>query len=239
MAVEHVLAGEELLPVHVEAARLDGVRVLRVATACRQQRDVTGLPSLFEEALDRVIGHRDRVVRIAVDPVDVESRVVAGDGLVGRQLREDLGDLGGVPQVLIQLEGTERDGGDALAGEQALLLIREDVQGALDLIAQARLDRIPPQGGEVLALVDDDRVEQLAARPVVRQLLELCGQGDLPVGGVVVRARLRAPADGQVVEEAGERGAILAGPLRDRQLQVPTQAARIAHERDLLPLPHQ
>ena len=72
---------------------------------------------------------------------------------------ERIGDLAGVAQVVVEDQRNERHRRRAVAVEDALAFVGEDVQAAGLLVLERCEQRIPPRVGEVLGLVDDDRVE--------------------------------------------------------------------------------
>ena len=60
--------------------------------------------------------------------------------------------------------------GSAEPREDALVLVRVDVEAAVVLVAQRRQDRAPPAVREVLGLVDDDRVVLLLVGQLLGQV---------------------------------------------------------------------
>ena len=101
-------------------------------------------------------GELRRVEPAGGDPVDrgAPARGV-GDRLDGR------GHPVGAPAAARQLEARQRlERADAARAEHVLRLVVEHVEAGT--VGETRLERVPPVGQEVLALVDDDRVP---ARP--------------------------------------------------------------------------
>ena len=90
----------------------------------------------------------------------------------------------------------------------------------------------PPGLGEVLGLVDHDRIETVEERSIGGQRHHEFGELLFPVGGVILGAGWHAPADAQRVKGLDVGGALVSRERVHPSGEVLGQAARVAHERD-------
>jgi len=74
----------------------------------------------------------------------------------------------------------------AVSGEHTLTFVGEGVQPPRLLVLERCEQGRPPSIGEVLRLVDDDRVEPAPGRLIARERDHLIGQSAFPVVTVVV-----------------------------------------------------
>jgi hypothetical protein len=72
---------------------------------------------------------------------------------------ERVGDLAGVAKVVIEDQWYERHWPRAVPVEDTLTFVGEDVKATGFVVLEGREQRVLPRVGEVLGLVDDDRVE--------------------------------------------------------------------------------
>lgn len=147
----------------------------------------------------------------------------------GGEPGDRLDDRVGIAQILTQIERVHGDRCRAVPVEDPLMFVSEGVENAGRRCAQARLDSLPPDVREILALVDDDRIEQVGRITFTGEFAQPLRQRDLPVVRVVIGTRLRAPLQRQVMEQAHICRALRRRPLGDRELHEPGQATRIAH----------
>ena len=75
---------------------------------------------------------------------------------------ERVRDLAGVAKVMVKDQRYERHWRRAVPAENTLTFIGEDVKTTGFVVLEGREQRIPPCVGEILRLVDDDRVEPVA-----------------------------------------------------------------------------
>ena len=240
VAVERVFAGEEGIPVGVVPFAVDDLALHRMASAGGQQCNLAQVPlvgvgDVSEDVIGSceglVEGHIDELDRVtAVQPHDLRFRSKPGDRL------DDGVD---VAQVLPKVEGVHGDRCGPGAVEDPLVLIREGIQDPCRRFLQTRFDCLPPDVGEVLALVDDDRVEQLGILLLQRKVVQLLRQFDLPVMGVVIVTGVCAPLQRQVMEQTHIGRALRGLPLGDGELHEAGETAGIAHDRDPHPVPCQ
>ena len=105
---------------------------------------------------------------------------------------EGVGDLAGVAQVVVEDQRHQRHGRGAVAVEDALALVGEDVDAAGLVVLERGEQRVPPGVGEVLRLVDDDRVESVAGLELRCEIGHLEREVVLPeLHGLVGAQRLR------------------------------------------------
>ncbi len=161
---------------------------------------------------------------------DVEPVSPAGLHPARGQRPEGLIDLAGVAQVVVQHQRHQLHRGPAETGEEPLVLVGEDEDAALLLVAQRTQDRLPPGVGEVLGLVDHHRVEAVTGRQLAGLLGHQPGQSVLPELAVVAGAHLDAPQSAQVLVGADERGPVLARPGGGLALEVLGQTDRVADQ---------
>ena len=241
MTVEHLLGIPERVPVRRGAGLLAG-DLLGVAAAGGEQRDILGPPALVEQPLDVVVtdvecvveraGHEPHFRTVAAE----ETHRVVDEGLEGG------GDLPGVADVLVEDQRHQRHRRGALAVEHPLALVDEHVQPAALGIAQRGQHRLPPAVGEVLRLVDDDRVEPLPVGQFGGELEHGGGQIVLEeprrlLGALVLVGTLRgAPLHAETVELADVPGLLSARPLGGDTPQVGGQAVGVADQRHPLAL---
>ena len=102
-----------------------------------------------------------------------------------------------------------------MPGEDPLALVGEDEQPAVLPVLEPLHQRRPPRVGEVLPLVDDERVVALLLEQVLGDPAHLLGQPPLPVVAVVVLPGRRAPRDAEGVELPDVRRSLAARQQRD------------------------
>ena len=224
------------VPVGSEALRVHDLPLHRVAPAGGQQRDAARVPPLVLEGDHGVVGKLQDGPRLDVDEPHRRALPVPAPLRLPGQRGEGPGDGGRVAQVVVQRERVEVDGGVPVPVEDALVLVGEHEQHAPVRVLEALDQRLPPQLPEVLSLVHDDRVEPVPVRTGGGQLPQPLGEPVLPVVGVVVLAGLRAPFDGQPVEQPDVRRALLLRPRPGHQLEVPCESPGVAHERRAVPV---
>ncbi|MFC5041017.1 hypothetical protein [Ornithinimicrobium kibberense] len=210
-----------------------------------------GRPALVEQPLHLVVGDPERLVRRRLDEGHLRAVAAHRPHPHGCQRAEALGDLAGVAQVVVEHERHQRDRRAAEPREEPLVLVGVDVEPALLRVAQRREQGGPPVLGEVLGLVDDDRVELLTLRQPGGQLGHPRRQLLLPEvavvpAGVDVGAPgppelLETPDEGRRVPAPGTlEGALepLAEPDRVAQQRHPLRALLPETPRQLLRLGH-
>jgi hypothetical protein len=82
-------------------------------------------------------------------------------GVIDERL-ERVRDLAGVAEVVVEDQRYERHRRRAVAVEDTLTFVGEDVKATGFVVLQGRDQRVPPCVSEVLGVVDDDRVEPVA-----------------------------------------------------------------------------
>ena len=213
-----------------------------MAGAGGQQRDVFGTPPLLEEQLDLVVADVHRVVAGAGD--ELHGRPLAAEEahrVVDERL-ERVGDLAGVAQVVVEDQRDQRHRRRAVAVEDALAFVGEHVDAAGLVVLERGEQRVPPGVGEVLGLVDDDRVEPVTRLELRCQVGHLERQVVLPeLDGLVVADGFVgtfgcAPQLAEVVELADVGRLLTSRPVGGDALQVGGQAVGVADERDALAL---
>ena len=108
---------------------------------------------------------------------------------------------------MVEHEGHQLDRRASEPREHALPLVGVGEQATGLFVAQRPQQRQPPVVGEVLGLVDDDRVEPFRVGQADGPLGHEARQLDLPERRVVTGAEVgEAPAASQVFEGAHERG---------------------------------
>ena len=212
MAVEDVLALPERSPVADRAVPLELLGLHGVAVPGGEQRDLGGVPAVVEQRLDLVVGDPDRV--LAARGHEPHGQTVAAAGLhAGRRERsERLVDLLGVAQVVVEHQRDELHRRSPEALEEALPLVGEDKDAALLLVLERTQHRRPPGVGEVLRLVDHERVEAPAGRQLGGLLGHQRRQPVLPELAVVAGAHLDPPRAAELLVGAHERGPVLPLP---------------------------
>ena len=93
---------------------------------------------------------------------------------------ERIGDLSGVAQVVVEDQRDERHRRRSMPVEDALALVGEHVEAAGLVVLERGQQRVPPGVGEVLGLVDDDRVEPVAGLQLCCEIGHLERQVVLP-----------------------------------------------------------
>ena len=182
-----------------------------------EQGQVLGAPPAVEEYVDLVLGHVEGVVDAALHEPDVRTVDVPQAHPDRGQRREPGGDLTGVAEVAVEHQRDQPRRKPAEPREDPLPLVGEHVEATGLLVPERRQRRGPPQVGEVLGLVDDDRVEEPAVRLPRAEVHHQPGQLDLPEVTVVLAAGRRAPVDAEVVERADVRGRSLREKVATRR----------------------
>ena len=155
---------------------------------------------------------------------------------------EGVGDLAGVAHVVVEDQRHQRNRRGAVPVEDALTLIGEDVQAAGLVVFERGEQRIPPGVGEVLCLVDDDRVESVAGLELRCEVGHLERKVVFPeLHGLVGAQRFVgpfgcAPQHAESVELADVGGPLASGPGGADAFEVGGQAVGVADERDALAL---
>ena len=143
---------------------------------------------------------------------------------------------------MVEDERDEVDRRATGALEDALTAVAGDEEAAIFAIAERRDDRTPPAVGEVLRLVDDDRIEPLPVEELLGKLCHAGGKFLLPPADgflgadALVRAGRRAPFDAEGVEFADVGRLFASTPLEGDAFEEAGKAVRIADERDAQPL---
>ena len=93
---------------------------------------------------------------------------------------ERVGDLTGVAQVVVEDQWYERHWRRAVPAENTLTFVGEDVEATGFVVLEGREQRVPPCVGEILRLVDDDRVEPVTGLELRCQISHLKRQVVFP-----------------------------------------------------------
>ncbi len=149
----------------------------------------------------------------------------------GGERGEGAVDLARVAQAVVEHERHQGDRWRTEAPEHPLVLVGEDVEPALLLVAQGLQHRAPPRLGEVLRLVDHHGVVALAVGQVGGELPHEPRQLDLPELAVGPVALGCAPLAAEVVEGADEGGLVPPRPGGHHALEVGGQAEGVAEQR--------
>lgn len=130
MAVEDEIGVPEGVPVALLAHAVLQRPLLRVAPSGRDEGDMLRAPALPDELLDLVVGRLEGLLRRARHDGDGGTVAAERPHTHRCQWREDVGDLAGVAQVVVEDEGDELDGRAAEPSEDPLVLVRVDEQEA-------------------------------------------------------------------------------------------------------------
>ena len=149
---------------------------------------------------------------------------------------ERVRDLAGVAKVVVEDQWYERHRRRAVPAENTLTFVGEDVQATGFVVLQSRQQRVPPRVGEILGLVDDDRVEPLAVLELGCQISHLKRQVVLPELHGLLGAQGFvgpfgcSPAHAEGVELADVGQLVAAAPIGGDALQVGGQAVGVAEQ---------
>ena len=143
VALEHLIGVPKAVPVGGVAGCL-AFLLLGMAGTGGQQRDVLGPPSLLEEQFDLVVAAVHGVVTSAGDELHGGTLAAEEAHRVVDQWLERVGDLAGVPEVVVEDQRDERHRWRSVPVEDALAFVGERVNAAGLVILECGQKRVPP-----------------------------------------------------------------------------------------------